>query len=576
MGQTGGQLAKSGAADECRSLFAFWRNVVMGNLGARTPLSPAAAGYFYVDADADAAGGPVEPRPLGAVRRDLVRLVDRTDLTDEERWTVHLYYGLHELPLPFSSKAQPDLAAGRDESSPRGACGSALTKMAGRFEPRPLAGAPRRRGSVNPLLESWFRDLALTRPQRQRLVARAYVRVVSRCDGPHAGPTRAGVARWYRDCGFADPDLVATQPGPPPRPNRNALARAAALMEIALYEEADRPERDVVGQADAPPTPGSHRLRYRPPETVTHPELVALLTGDTSPEGLVAAATSLKNEALDGSDVTGRLALLQRYLRPRLDELPGPELERVAAAISYVGAVDGDPFLVLEWLGHFLDRVGITDRTFTLLVNGSEAAAGGGYHGLAARLDRWSVRLRRQWRIPLDQIPMVEHFEAEQQRLVASAHRLEQLGVERVEAGDHRAAAELFLRSATVAARSAGMANVALTDRKQFPRRELPGKAGRHGGDLTESWLLAALLRVTEPLTHLRDLLDDPVARSSIDARDLGRRVGELAALVESYLGEHDLDPELPHLRRWHDRVRAQTAELLDRAVDRVDRKVWQ
>lgn len=548
------ETVETSPVETCRSLFAVWRTIVMGNLGARTTIDPAIAGYFFEPAP----GGAARPVPLGEVRRRLLGLVDRANLTDDERSAIHLYHGLHGLPLPFSSsKAGPDLAAGRDESTPRETVRAALAKVAAEVRPRPFPGAPERRPTVVPLLMPWFRDLPLSPARRRETAGRAYVRARASCDGPHGPPTLDGLAQWYRDCGLADQDLQRSGSDDHPRPNRNALARAAALMEIALFEEVERlrrlPPSDEVplrprASTDPLGRPGSGRL-----EMVTHPELIALVDGDPSPAGLVAAATLLKTRTLSGESVGGPLALLLRCVRPQVTSLPKSDLERIAAAISYVAVADGNPFLVLEWFGYLMDNVGVTDRTFTLLVNGAEAASEGGYHDLAAGMDRFWARALAQWSIPEHQIPRIEHAEAEQQRLVAAAYRLERLGTWQRHLGDHRRADDSLRRSVQLASRSTAMAERILTDASAFPPVELPGKAGRHGGDLTWPWMLGAILRIVEPLARL-----DP--RRSADVgppadREMTAFVERTARTVREALQRYEGGFEQSYYRTWYERI---------------------
>ena len=387
---------------ECRALFAYWRAAVMGSVTSHRPLPASVGGYVF--APPSDPGATPWPLPLGEVRRSLLRLLDRVDLADEERSVVELYYGLHGLPLPFASQRSPDLAAGRDESTPRNTCRAAMTKLAAHVFPRDVGPTPVR-PPVNPILEPWFRSRVSGRDAKVAVIGRAYARALAQCDGPHAGPTVGALAKWYADCGYARADLLPAQPASGPRPNRNALNRAAALMEVALYEEVAPVGEVALGGRrrlrHAPPIPSSSSLELvRRPELVTHPDLARLVDSELSPRALRRAAAVLQDEALDGADVTGLLALLLRHLRPRLHELGPFELERVAVSVSYVATAQANPFLALEWLGHFLDRCGVTDRTFTVLVNTSEAASGAGYHQLATASDRLFRHLRNSWEIP--------------------------------------------------------------------------------------------------------------------------------------------------------------------------------
>ncbi len=538
-------------------MFAFWRATVMGHRGPSRTLPAAVAGYFFTDADRPAA----RHVPLGAVRRSLLSLLDRTELTDDERTVIRLYYGLDGLPLPYSSTSSPDIAAGRDESSPRGTCRSGIAKVARHLVHHPLADVPER-GVVDPLAEPWFQTQVL--PDRRRaVVARAWVRAMSQCDGPHGPPTAAALRHWYELCGYADPDLQEATPagagrGHTPRrrrPNTNARHRAAALMEIALYEEVRsqiQPARVRIAQLPAPRSgpPDSKRL----PETVTHPLLTALLTEDLSPDDLVAAAAILEDLAVNGVDVSGRTTLFLRHVRPRVHYIAGQRLERLAVSMSYVAAVQGNPFLALEWLGIFLSRVGITDRTFTVMVNTIEAAAEGGYHDLAVRADRLFDRLSLQWDIPGHQIPLVEQFEAEQQRLAARAYRLERLGRAQIRRGDLGRATTSLQRSVAVASRSARMAERVLTDRSTFPTIELDGKAGEHGGDLTWPWALAAAACIVEPLEHLH---------TGGMARDSGADLIEPARFARSLLDGYEGPLDCNRYRLWYRHIDTVTTRVL-------------
>lgn len=558
---------------ECQALFAYWRSTVMGHRRASQKLTAHIAGYFFTGSPPSGVGH----RPLGEVRRSLLTLLDRADLTDDERTVIRLYCGLDGLPLPFASKSTPDIAGGRDESSPRGTCWAGIAKIAPHVAARPLAAVPER-GVVDPLTEPWFQ--ARVRPsERRSVVARAWVRAMSQCDGPHGPPTVAALVHWYGLSGYADPDLQQAASIPStvadtghPRPNTNARHRAAALMEIALYEEVralPEPTRVAVPHLPAPhPGPADSR---RLPETVTHPLLMALLTDDLSPDDLVAAAAVLQDRAVNGIDVSGRTTLFLRYLRPRIHDLSGYQLERLAVSMSYVAATQGNPFLALEWLGVFLSRVGITDRTFTVMVNTIEAAAEGGYHGLAVRADRFFGQLRMEWRVPAHQVPFVEHFEAEQQRLAARAYRLERLGRAQARMGDTGRAAQSLQRSVAVASRSSRMAEQVLVDRSTFPTIELDGKAGGHGGDLTWSWALAAAACIVEPLDQLHAGLtgsrDDQATEAQVDLT-VGSQItaAELAAparLARSLLDDYEGPLGCTRYRTWYEQIDAVTARVL-------------
>ena len=442
--------------------------------------------------------------------------------------------------------------------------------MARHVAPRPLSDVARR-GVVDPLTQPWFRNQV--RPDGRRdVVARAWVRAMSQCDGPHGPPTVDALTRWYEVCGLADPDLIrATSPVPQDggrrnvrRPNANACHRAVALMEIALYEEIrsiSHPAITRVSQLPVPyPAPPDSALL---PETVTHPLLLALATEDLSPDDLVAAAAVLQDLAVNGVDVSGRTVLLLRYLRPKIQYLTGLRLERLAVSVSYVAATQGNPFLALEWLGVFLSRVGITDRTFTVMVNTIEAAALGGYHQLAARADQLFGHLAIRWDVPDHQIAYVEHVEAEQQRLAARAYRLERLGREQALRGDIGRAAASLQRSVAVAARSAAMAERVLSDRRTFPVVELDGKAGNHGGDLTWSWALAAAACIVEPLDRLHDRPDradlGPSISSLVDVANLAGPARAARALLDEYDGPLDCT----RFRTWHDRIDTVTNRVL-------------
>ncbi len=538
----------------------------MGHRGPARLLPPAVAGYFFIRPAAEQSAPGAEPavighRPLGVVRRDLLRLLDRAELTDEERSVIRLYHGLDGLPLPYASNSGADISGGRHESSPRATCRAGIAKIARDVDPRPLDAAPER-PVVDPVREPWFRD-RIAPDRRVDVVARAFVRAMSGCDGPYGPPTVAALTRWYSLCGYADPDLQRSTAPPTARatrarPNGNARNRAAALMEIALHEEVHalaRPARyRVAVPAPHVASPDTCRL----PETVTHPLLAALLNEKLSPDDLVDAGTVLQNLALNGTDVSGQTALFLRCVRPRLRHLDGHRLERLAVSISYIAATRGNPFLALEWLGAFVGRVGITDRTFTVLVNTIEAAAFGGFHGLAQRVDVLFTLLQHQWDIPPDQIPFVEHFEADQQHMAARAYRLEQLGRHQAACGDHRRAVTSYRQSISAALDAARKAEQVLADRRTFPAVELYGKEGLHGGDLTWPWALAALACIVEPLDRLQAEVADRPAEADL-AADVVRPAAYARALLDDYEGPLDC----ARYRNWHERVDSVTSKVL-------------
>ena len=546
----------------------------MGSLTPRRGLPASVAGYFVARprSGGGAGLGAVPWLPLGEVRRMLLVLLDRVDLGDEERSVVELYYGLHGLPLPFSSNLDPDIAAGRDESSPRRICRAALAALAPHVLTRrvaqPSGGLPAR-PAVNPILEPWFRAAVGGRDGRVDTIGRAYARALAECDGPHAGPTVAALHKWYADCGYVRDDLRHTRSvATGRRPNRRAMRRAAALMEVALFEEVAAggvgSGRSATGRpravAAGPPIPSSGPLEsVRAPVLVTHPDLAALVTAELSPTALLRAANALREQALDGIDVSGVLALLLRELRPRLHRFGRFELERTAVSVSYVATAQANPFLALEWLGHLLRRCGVTDRTFTILVNASEAASAAGFHRLATGTDGMFHRLRTDWDIPPPQLPAVELAESEQQRLIASSYRLEQMAVDRWAIGDTVSAITHLERSIAEAMTSVRMAATVLDDRAAFPARPVPDKAGAHGGDLTWPWYLGALHRTIEPLSRLHDEAIDRRLLTS----DLRRRISSTARAVGGALGDYGEPITSNRFERWYHQVSTDSARLL-------------
>lgn len=543
-------------ADEARALFDYWRAVLMGSLTRRRELPISVGGYFF-----ERTGDRFrrhQPIPLGQVRRSLIAIVNRADLTDRDRALIDMYYGLNGLPLPFTSTRSPDIAAGRDESTLRAACRAAVAATAPHIKPRSV-GRPPNRPDVDPLQQSWFLHSG-GRRDRARAVDRAYVRARARCDGPYAGPTIAALDKWYVDSGYADPDLSRRNRQ---RPNANAMARAAAIMELALHEElgpgraADSP---TSRQPAIPSSTGTGDTAL--PEVVTHPDLIALLHAEeATTAALLAAASTLQDRAVNGHDVAGQIGLLLRVVRPRLDVFTPPDLERLAVSVSYVATATANPFLAFEWLGHFLDRAGVTDRTFTVLVNASEAASAAGYHELATSTDQLFQRLLAQWAIPDHQIPLVERAEAEQQRLVASSYRLERLGADRLMSGDTRAGTEALHTSVSQAIASAQLAHRVLTDRGNFPEQPLPGKAGQHGGDLAWPWFLGAVLRAVEAASTLADGIGtvDHSGRRIADAQE---KIHSTSRFAQGALDVYGEEITVPRFLQWRDEITAGAARL--------------
>ena len=480
---------------ETQALFGHWRLSLMGNRASRNGIPASIGGYFYH------ATNPGQPIPLAILRRDLLDATTRASLTPDERLVLNLYYGFHGLPLPFGSKSRPDIAAGRDESTPRKICRAALAKVAKHLAPRPLAEV-QQRPIVDPILEPWFQAKNLSKQAKINAIARAFVKSVSMCDGPHGRPTLIALARWYSTCGYTNP-LIQLQAWPRGRPNKHALARAAALMEITLFDETDGHARSHIPIPSHTPQPAVSS--YAPIELASHPDLVELATEDLTPAALVNAAVALQALACQAHDVRGQLALLLRLARPHMEALNRTQTERLCVAVSYTATTLGNPFVGLEMLGIFLSKVGVTDRIFTVLVNTIEAAASSGHHKLAHKVDHQFASLQSQWLIPSSQIPLVEHTEAIQQRLIANSFRLQWLSLETGASGNQAKAAATLEQSMTTAIRATVIANQVLTDDNVFPQRDVEGKSGTHGGDLTASWLLAAAARTMESARHLAD-----------------------------------------------------------------------
>ncbi len=474
-----------------------------------------------------------------------------------------MHYGFNSLPLPFSSTRSPDIAAGREETAVRAACRSAVAATAPHITRRDVGQTPVR-PRIDPLIQPWFLQPTGTWEARSKTVARAYVRVRATCDGAYAGPTLAALQKWFADSGYSDTELTTNTRS---RPNGNALARAAALMEIALYEEIrseasnDTKPRQLpvpTSPVQAPDVSTSHTS----PEIVSHPDLVALLHAEElTTTGLLRAAAAVQDQAVNGKNVAGQIGLLLRVVRPRLDTLAAHDLERIAVSVSYVAATSGDPFLALEWVGHFLDRVGITDRTFTVVVNASEAAAAGGYHDLAASIDRYFHQLRARWDIPAHQIPLVEHTEAEQQRLVAGSYRLEHAALAQFSSGNLPGGRQTMLRSINEALTSSQLAYRVLTDKADFPDRPLPGKASRHGCDLAWPWFLGAVLRATEAAA----VLAENVSSQTVDRQtmnDVSQQVALVARFARSALQAYGEPITVARFHRWYAEASALTDKL--------------
>jgi len=532
------------------ALFGHWRLILMGNRASRTRIPTEVRGYFFSAVD------KLAPVPLAELRRELLQAISRADLTVEERMTVHLYFGFHGLPLPFGSKQAPDIAAGRDESTPRRICRRALAKIASHLEPRPLATSGRR-PTVNPTLEGWFQSQATTRQAKVTAIARSFVKAMAMCDGPHGTPTMIALEKWYRDCGYCDPHIQIGH-RVKGRPNKHALARAAALMEICLYEEV---HVAPLGTIPVPASMGDDTPHcHASIELVTHPELVSLTTNEMSPESLVQAAVALQQRACNGQDVAGQLALLLRVVRPRINYFTVTQIQYLCVSISYVAATTANPFLALEMLGIARRKAGVTDRTFTVLVNTIEAATSGGHHQLAERIDKQFVKLQTQWVIPETQISRVEHIEATQQHLVANSFRLQGLGIKMNRSDRYRIAVDALEQSTKLATQATMIAHKVLTDSSAFPPRDLEGKSGRHGGDLTSAWLLAATARTMESATELTNV----AIRQDQWTPQRRNYVSSVAGLAQSVLPECENVGDSPGFVYWRELVSEQASRLID------------
>ncbi len=527
---------------ECEALFRYWRSAVMGNRSSTVQLPPAVGGYFY--RSSELASSSVLPRPLGETRLMLRGIIDRAELTDEERTVVDLYFGFNGLPLPFKSRHAPDIASGRHESSPRGTCGSALKKLALQTTVRHLNPPGAQQSARSPLVEPWFIG-AVAPADRVEVVARAYTIAVAQCDGPHSAPTLVALAHWYQQCGYVDPRLIprakpALKPkASTPRPNSNSLARASALVEIALYNEINSKKSfDLKGPyPQLPLSTAATPLASRLAERVTHPLLVALLEEELSPAQVVEAGEVIRHDARVGQDISGQFELFLRLARQRLGLFDPHEVERLAVSITYGAVATAKPFLALEWLGISLRLVGVTDRTFTVLVNTIEAASSSELHGLARNADHLYQNLLQSWEVPNHQIGQVEIAEASQQRLVVNAHRLRCLADNKAVNGQLGEAVQLYLQSARLASLGADLAHRILRDRTLFPDVEVAGKAGKHGGDLCWSWVLSALDQTLSPLQRLSAV--SPTLPSDTHS-EVDRLVSFSLALFERYDAKRD------------------------------------
>lgn len=536
---------------EAQALFGHWRLILMGNRASRTPIPATIGGYFINRTDQS-------PVPLAELRRTLLSAANHAPLTDDERFVIGLYFGFHGLPLPYGSKRSPSISAGQDESTPRKVCQRALTKIAGCLAPRPLA-QPVRRPHVDPLQQPWFRQRVAGRQRRAETVGRAFVRTVALCDGPHAKPTLVALHKWYRDCGYADPLLLEGNP-PPGRPNQHALARAAALIELSLYEEIDTINSPLALGVTPYLRPVARSEPQLSTASASHPDLDEFTNGELSPPSLVSAAAALQTRACRGENVDRYMALLIRLLRPQVEEFSGWQLERLYVSISYVAATSANPFLALECLGRSMATVGITDRTFTILVNTIEAASSRNCHRLARQIDDLFSGLQRQWVLGPGQIPVVEHTEATQQHLFARSFRLQHFARNLASNNYSRDAMHSLEQSINTAVQATNIAQKVLADTRLFPHVAIEGKVGRHGGDLTPAWLLAAAARTMEAAAGLSHLANT----RGMWTKDRRQEVKHVARLTLRVLPDCQDVTGNPGFDYWQDLAMSEATRLAE------------
>jgi len=498
---------------ECKSLFDYWRRCVMGNLNHTRRLEPSIAGYMY--RPNSATGSLPEPIPLGLVRLGLRALVANTKLTTTERTTIDLYYGLHGLPLPLASKKGASAGRGKAAGTAGQNLNRGLRKIARRTGARFLKNPPAHRVLVDPLFAPWFPKHALGFTGCQRLVRTAFQGAISECDGPSAKPTRAALERWYENCVYFDLDLRSEAARRDYRHSSSTASRALALMEIAVWEEVhsagDRSLQRLPVRSELDPT------RVRLEELVTSTAIARLVHSEATPSEVVRASIELRQDARDGRAIMGQLAFVVRELRRQRHHLTGDEATEVGVALTDVAAVRSLPFLALEWYSYALHRCGVTDFTFTMLVNASVAATGNRRFRLASAILQTLQLLEPRWEVPRTWIDEVERQEVRQQILVAKSAYLRRRAQHRRRTGNTASARDNLVEAIRLGRVTTEIAFALLTDESRYAAREIEGKPGRHGGDLEWPWLIGAVLRITEPAAILQHM----IAAGEVDRRDI-------------------------------------------------------
>jgi len=465
-------------------VFDYWRACVMGNLEHGIRLTEATAGYFYL-----ADGKPI---PLGQVHRDLLRAFESATLTTREHSAVSLYYGLFGHPLPMTSARAVSASGTARATTDFERRTNGIQKIARHMPMRESNTNFAHRPRVDPVEMA----IASSPGDPWRTMRSAIQRALAYCS-PDSGPARRAVESLVLgDKRFTKE--VAAELGSDANRSRLSRAqrvRASAILEMAVWQVCNPPR-----QTKTRPSEGHEKL-----ELVRHPAFEGLLDFAVAPADLVSTAEEVRSRLDNGDSAPGQVSLLVRIARSNEQHLSGPQVTRLANALTAIASQIRNYPLAVEW-ATLSTSVRPDDFTLASLVNMSIAATGDSLFGQARRALAEFERLNAAWTPPVGTVPHVERLEVNQQGLVATSAFGRRHAQALLRFGQHAEAKSVLRRSMQIGGESLAIAAKLFFDE---PDREVQGKLGRHGGDLLWSWVLGALLRVTEPAALLSGLGED-------------------------------------------------------------------
>lgn len=410
-------VGASSGSTSIRPVLEWYRKRISSNHFRRDAavVPPAVAGWVIAQAgetsDAD------RMRPLGQVRRSLLRLAEEASLSERERRILEVRFGLTEYPAnrprrQLRHRVVPTRERNRDGLTPHRLsqlATSAIRKLDAALAERPLCAASQAAvaGPVpDPLLAPWFADEVTDAERRWQLFERAV----------HAAREFAsvsGIGNEVEEVLVEIDEYHAIAREAWPNAPRRSRSRARALVSVALW--------DIVRDGPRPSAgiPSRTGLARSPASVTVVPEPVgAFLAGDWTDSNVLAACRAITDLArrageIDVAEVCASL-LLHAYDsrgKRRLSERAAAAVLRTAVRVR---ATDDDPTAVGLARRMYVDRPHDWQTVDTLQAAVKVASAYGCYAIADELCDLADDVLSEPFRVPAGREIEVERIEYQQ------------------------------------------------------------------------------------------------------------------------------------------------------------------